>query len=156
MLLTKHDGEVSFSAMAFSKDGKTLLLTSDEGGEFASLYAMDLGKPGAAKRVIAHPDWDAEDAGFSSTSKYFHTVTNARPLLVVQGDHDARVKKDQSDRIVAGLQKRNVPVHYLVLANEGHGFSKTENNLAAYRATDRFLDRYVWGDTSADVIAKDK
>ena len=83
-------------------------------------------------------------------------MTNARPLLVVQGDHDARVKKDQSDRIVAGLQKRNVPVHYLVLANEGHGFSKTENNLAAYRATDRFLDRYVWGDTSADVIAKDK
>ena len=80
----------------------------------------------------------------------------SRPLLVVQGDHDARVKKDQSDRIVAELQKRNVPVHYLVLANEGHGFSKAENNLAAYRATDRFLDRYVWGDTSADVIAESR
>ncbi len=69
-----------------------------------------------------------------------------RPLLVVQGDKDARVKKDQSDRIVEGLKRRNVPVHYLVLENEGHGFTKTENNLRAMRLTDRFLDRYVFGD----------
>lgn len=78
-----------------------------------------------------------------------HFVANMkRPLLVVQGDKDARVKKDQSDRIVAELKQRNVPVHYLVLENEGHGFTKTENNLKAYKLTDRFLDRYVFGDTS--------
>ena len=74
-----------------------------------------------------------------------------RPLLVVQGDKDARVKKDQSDRIVDALKKRNVPVHYLVLENEGHGFSKNENYLAAYKTTDRFLDRYIHGDTSVEV-----
>jgi dipeptidyl aminopeptidase/acylaminoacyl peptidase len=71
-----------------------------------------------------------------------------RPLLVVQGDKDARVKKDQSDRIVDELKRRKVPVHYLVLENEGHGFTKTENNLKAYALTDRFLDRYVLGDDS--------
>jgi len=75
-----------------------------------------------------------------------------RPLLVVQGDHDARVKKDQSDRIVSALEKRKVPVHYLVLADEGHGFSRNESLLAAYRATDRFLDRYIFGDTTVDVM----
>ncbi|MCU0683766.1 MAG: S9 family peptidase [Polyangiaceae bacterium] len=69
-----------------------------------------------------------------------------RPLLVVQGDKDARVKKDQSDRIVEALKRRHVPVHYLVLENEGHGFTKTENNLRALKLTDRFLDRYVFGD----------
>jgi dipeptidyl aminopeptidase/acylaminoacyl peptidase len=69
-----------------------------------------------------------------------------RPLLVVQGDKDARVKKDQSDRIVEALKRRGVPVHYLVLENEGHGFTKTENNLRAFKLTDRFLDRYVFGD----------
>lgn len=74
-----------------------------------------------------------------------------RPLLVVQGDKDARVKKDQSDRIVNVLQKRGIPVHYLVLAEEGHGFSKNENYLAAYEITDRFLDRYVFGDTTVSV-----
>lgn len=76
-----------------------------------------------------------------------------RPLLVVQGENDARVKKDQSDRIVAELTKRNVPVHYLILQGEGHGFSQNESMLAAYQATDRFLDRYIWGDTAVEVIA---
>lgn len=71
-----------------------------------------------------------------------------KPLLVVQGDKDARVKKEQSDRIVKALKERGVPVHYLVLENEGHGFTKTENNIRALTLTDRFLDRYVWGDTS--------
>jgi len=75
-----------------------------------------------------------------------------KPLLVVQGQNDARVKQDQSDRIVAELQKRKVPVHYLVLPGEGHGFSQIESELAAYQATDRFLDRYIWGDTAVDVI----
>lgn len=77
-----------------------------------------------------------------------------RPLLVVQGDKDARVKKDQSDRIVDALKQRNVPVHYLVLENEGHGFSKNENFLAAYKITDRFLDRYIHGDTSVQVTER--
>jgi dipeptidyl aminopeptidase/acylaminoacyl peptidase len=74
-----------------------------------------------------------------------------RPLLVVQGDKDARVKKGQSDRIVSALKQRGVPVHYLVLENEGHGFSKNENFLAVYKLTDRFLDRYIFGDTSVSV-----
>ena len=74
-----------------------------------------------------------------------------RPLLVVQGEKDARVKADQSERIVAALRQRQVPVHYLFLQGEGHGFTKNENYLRAYETTDRFLDRYIWGDTSVKV-----
>jgi len=48
-----------------------------------------------------------------------------RPLLVVQGDHDARVKKDQSDRIVEKLKARNVPVHYLCSPGRDTGSRKT-------------------------------
>jgi dipeptidyl aminopeptidase/acylaminoacyl peptidase len=74
-----------------------------------------------------------------------------KPLLVIQGDKDPRVKKDQSDRMVDKLKARGVPVHYLVLTDEGHGFTKNENFVAAYKLTDRFLDRYVWGDESVHV-----
>jgi dipeptidyl aminopeptidase/acylaminoacyl peptidase len=74
------------------------------------------------------------------------------PLLVVQGENDPRVRKDQSDRIVAAVKARKVPVHYLVLPGEGHGFSKNENRLKAFEATDRFLDRYLFGDESVQVI----
>jgi dipeptidyl aminopeptidase/acylaminoacyl peptidase len=79
-----------------------------------------------------------------------------RPLLVVQGERDARVKQDQSDRIVAALKERKVPVEYLILPGEGHGFSKVEAILATYLATDRFLDRYIYGDTSAPVQSASK
>jgi dipeptidyl aminopeptidase/acylaminoacyl peptidase len=73
-----------------------------------------------------------------------------RPLLIVQMENDARVRKDQSDRIVAELKARKVPVHYLVIPGEGHGFSKNENLLQAYEVTDRFLDRYIFGDQSVE------
>jgi dipeptidyl aminopeptidase/acylaminoacyl peptidase len=75
----------------------------------------------------------------------------SRPLLVVQGELDARVKADQSERIVAALRERHVPVHYLLLKGEGHGFSRNENYLQAYRLTDRFLDHYLLGNTSQPV-----
>ena len=67
-----------------------------------------------------------------------------RPLLVVQGENDARVKKDQSDRLVEAVRKRGVPVDYLVIEGEGHGFSKTENQLLALETADRFLDQHLF------------
>jgi dipeptidyl aminopeptidase/acylaminoacyl peptidase len=79
-----------------------------------------------------------------------------RPLLVVQGERDARVKQDQSERVVAALRERKVPVHYLILPGEGHGFSKSEAVLAAYQATDRFLDRYLFGDSTVQVLPGEK
>jgi dipeptidyl aminopeptidase/acylaminoacyl peptidase len=95
------------------------------------------------------------DAKYQHDRSPIHFVDKiVRPLLVVQGDRDARVKKDQSDRIVEALKKRDVPVHYLVLADEGHGFSRNESFLAAYRATDRFLDRYIFGDTTSEVTPR--
>jgi len=97
---------------------------------------------------------DPNDASYQHDRSPIHFLDKiVRPLLVVQGDRDARVKKDQSDRIVDALKKRKVPVHYLVLKDEGHGFSKTESILNASRATDRFLDRYIFGDTSVEVVA---
>jgi dipeptidyl aminopeptidase/acylaminoacyl peptidase len=74
-----------------------------------------------------------------------------RPLLVVQGEKDSRVRKDQSDRMVSRMRARRAPVHYLVLKDEGHGFSRNESRLAAYRAADHFLDRYLFGDTEVTV-----
>jgi dipeptidyl aminopeptidase/acylaminoacyl peptidase/5'-3' exonuclease len=99
---------------------------------------------------------DPKDARYQhDESPLFFAERMKRPLLVVQGDKDARVKKDQSDRIVASLKSRGIPVHYLVLENEGHGFSRNESYRAAYEATDRFLDRYLGGDASVTVLAKE-
>jgi dipeptidyl aminopeptidase/acylaminoacyl peptidase len=107
----------------------------------ASIYAK-FGNPNDPKDV----------AYMRERSPLYFVDRIQRPLLVVQGDKDVRVKKDQSDRIVEALKARNVPVSYLILHDEGHGFSRNESLIAAYGATDRFLDRTIFGDTSVTVV----
>jgi len=97
-----------------------------------------------------------EHARYQHDRSPIHFVDQIKtPLLVVQGENDARVKKDQSDRIVEALKKRKVPVDYLVIPGEGHGFSKVENRLRAFQVSDRFLDRHIFGDESVKVLEQD-
>lgn len=94
-----------------------------------------------------------EHARYQHDRSPIHFVDRiVRPLMVIQGDRDPRVKKDQSDRMVAAIEARRVPVHYLVVKGEGHGFSKTENIVTAFTSADRFLDRYIFLDESVAVL----
>jgi dipeptidyl aminopeptidase/acylaminoacyl peptidase len=96
---------------------------------------------------------DPKDAQYQHDRSPLNYVDKiARPLLVVQGANDARVKKDQSDRLVDALRRRGAPVEYLVIEGEGHGFSKTENQIRALETTDRFFDKYILGATEVRVL----
>ena len=65
------------------------------------------------------------------------------PLLVLQGDNDPRVPKEEAQQVVDILKKegRTVDVHYY--ANEGHGFEKRENEIDAVRRTVAWFDKYL-------------
>lgn len=76
-------------------------------------------------------------------SPLFHTKNITKPLLVVQGANDPRVLQVESDEIVAAVRANGVPVEYLLFDDEGHGFSKRENRIAASEAYLKFLDRYL-------------
>ncbi len=98
------------------------------------------------------PD-DPAHAAYQRDRSPIHSVDRiTTPLLVVQGENDPRVRRDHSDRIVARMRARGVPVHYLLIPGEGHGFSKTESKLKTYQVTERFLDRYLFGDASRPVL----
>jgi dipeptidyl aminopeptidase/acylaminoacyl peptidase len=77
------------------------------------------------------------------------------PLLVAQGANDVRVPQEQSDRIVASLRERGVPVTYLLAEDEGHGFENPENRLRLYRAVEQHLAEHLGGrrGTASDVDA---
>lgn len=79
----------------------------------------------------------------TAISPLFHADKIKKPLLVVQGANDPRVLKVESDEIVAALKKTGVPVEYLVFDDEGHGFAKQKNSIAAQEAYLRFLDKYL-------------
>ena len=76
-------------------------------------------------------------------SPLLHADRIRRPLLVIQGANDPRVLKAESDEIVAALEKNQVPVEYVVFADEGHGFRKRDNRIAADEAMVRFLDAHL-------------
>jgi dipeptidyl aminopeptidase/acylaminoacyl peptidase len=63
----------------------------------------------------------------------------------MHGANDPRVKKSESDQIVAAMAKKRIPVTYVVFSNEGHGFMKTENTLAAAAIKEKFLHKYLGG-----------
>jgi len=78
-------------------------------------------------------------------SPLFHASNIVKPLLVLQGANDPRVLKVESDEIVEAVRANGVPVEYIVFDDEGHGFTKKENQLRGYEAIRRFLDRYLKG-----------
>lgn len=82
-------------------------------------------------------------ANLEAISPLFHAGAIERPLMVVQGANGRRTLRTESDQIVAAVRKKHVPVTYLLFEGEGHGLTKRENQIEAFRATLEFLDRYV-------------
>lgn len=62
-----------------------------------------------------------------------------RPLLIGQGVNDPRVKRAESDRIVAAMKEKRIPVTYLLYADEGHGFARPANRLSFFGVAEAFL-----------------
>lgn len=85
----------------------------------------------------------ADSVRLKSVSPLYNYQKITKPLLVLQGANDVRVLQVESDEIVEGVRKNGVPVEYLLFPDEGHGFLKKENNIAADNATLRFLDQYL-------------
>jgi dipeptidyl aminopeptidase/acylaminoacyl peptidase len=83
-------------------------------------------------------------------SPLFHADKITRPLLVLQGANDPRVIKPESDDIVNAIKKKGGVVEYVVFDNEGHGFTKKENEIAGNQAILKFLDKYLKGNPTAE------
>ncbi|KML33721.1 S9 family peptidase [Rossellomorea sp. H39__3] len=64
----------------------------------------------------------------------------AGPMLVIHGKNDARVRPEESERIVGRLRERGIPVQYILLEDEGHSFSKHDNEVRVYQEIKHFLD----------------
>lgn len=76
-------------------------------------------------------------------SPLFHASNIRRPMLVVQGANDPRVLQVESDELVAAVRANDVPVEYVLFPDEGHGFLRRENRIAAQEAYLNFLNQYV-------------
>ena len=69
------------------------------------------------------------------------------PLLIIQGENDPRVKKQESDQIVEAMEQRSIPHEYVVVPDEGHGFANAENWIRFSGLIETFLSEHLGGRT---------
>ncbi len=87
-----------------------------------------------------------EDREFLWSRSPLSKVDDIRiPVLIAQGENDPRVKRAESEQIVAAMRERGIPHEYVMYENEGHGLARPENRLDFYHRADRFLARHLGG-----------
>jgi dipeptidyl aminopeptidase/acylaminoacyl peptidase len=81
-------------------------------------------------------------------SPLYHAEKVKRPVLIIHGANDVRVKQDQSDRMVAALRAAGKPVEYVVIRGEGHRIIHWKNRLKVSRKVEDFLADCLGGRSS--------
>ena len=89
---------------------------------------------------VGNPEKDRDKLIEFSPITYLDGMT--KPMLGIQGANDPRVVQAESDKIVDALRKLGREVEYMVLEDEGHGFSKKENEIAVSRKMLEFMGKY--------------
>jgi dipeptidyl aminopeptidase/acylaminoacyl peptidase len=93
------------------------------------------------KSILGDPEKDR--AVYEADSPLAYIRNTKAPLLVLQGDNDIRVPKEEAEQVVEILKQngKTVDVHYY--AAEGHGFTKRENQVDAMHRMIDWFDRYL-------------
>ncbi|MGH9524388.1 MAG: S9 family peptidase [Terriglobales bacterium] len=93
------------------------------------------------KGLLGDPAKDPAVYENSSPLKYLNAIK--APLLVLQGEKDPRVPKEEAEQVVATLTEdgKSVDVHYY--PDEGHGFAKREDQIDAINRSLAWFAKYL-------------
>jgi dipeptidyl aminopeptidase/acylaminoacyl peptidase len=80
---------------------------------------------------------------FEDRSPIFFVDQIKAPLLLLAGGNDPRCPKEEAQQVVDAVKKRGGVAEYKVYENEGHGFSRRENQIDAYQRVADFLKARV-------------
>jgi dipeptidyl aminopeptidase/acylaminoacyl peptidase len=91
--------------------------------------------------LLGDPQSDARV--YDKTSVLAYLTAEKAPLLLLQGENDVRVPKEEAEQIASTLraQGNTVEAHYY--AQEGHGWRRREDQIDALRRTVEWFDRYL-------------
>ncbi|MDH4416440.1 MAG: S9 family peptidase [Acidovorax sp.] len=99
-------------------------------------------------RYVGDPAVPADRARMDAKSPLYRAEHAQKPILIMHGVNDVRVKLEQSEWMVAALRKAGKEVDYVTFQGDGHGNQRWPNNLTMYRKTEDFLARCLGGRTS--------
>lgn len=97
---------------------------------FATFFAHSEPWMAAISKVeYGDPDTEAEMlASISPINKVDRVVA---PTIVLHGANDTNVPVIEAEQVVENLEKRGVPVKYVLFPDEGHGWRKTVNRITS-------------------------
>ncbi|MEA2462329.1 MAG: hypothetical protein QOJ98_76 [Acidobacteriota bacterium] len=82
----------------------------------------------------------ATEAEMLRTLSPIHKVDRVKtPLIVLHGANDTNVPVVEAEQVVQSLQRRGVPVEYVLFPDEGHGWRKTPNRIRSVVAITKFF-----------------
>jgi len=96
-------------------------------------------------KYVGNPINPEDIIRMESKSPLFRVDQINRPLLIVQGANDARVKQQESDQIVSAMHQAGKEVEYILFQNEGHSIRNWQNRIIFYRKLEDFLARHMGG-----------
>ncbi len=88
---------------------------------------------------------------YHQRSPIHHTDKLSKPMIFFQGLDDKVVPPQQSEMMVEALRKRGIPVAYLTLEGEGHGFRKADSIIRTLESELAFYLR-IFGLTSPEPL----
>lgn len=100
---------------------------------------------------VGDPETEEGRAQLERQSPINHVENIQRPLLIVHGANDPRVRQAEADQIVVAMREAGLPVEYILAPDEGHGFSQRINRLAMYARIEQFLAEHLGGRYQPDM-----
>ncbi|MEZ4912177.1 MAG: S9 family peptidase [Saprospiraceae bacterium] len=95
--------------------------------------------------MVGDPNTEEGKTRIKEASPLFSVDKIVKPLLIIQGANDPRVKQAEADQIVIALREKGKKVDYLLASDEGHGFAKPLNRKAMYASVEKFLYEILGG-----------
>ena len=95
--------------------------------------------------MVGDPNTEEGKKLIKDASPLFSVDKINKPLLIIQGANDPRVKQAEADQIVIALREKSKKVDYLLAKDEGHGFAKPLNKKAMYAKVEQFLSETLGG-----------
>jgi dipeptidyl aminopeptidase/acylaminoacyl peptidase len=80
---------------------------------------------------------------FRDRSPFFFVDQIKAPLLLLAGGHDPRCPKEETLQVADEIKKHGGVADYKIYEDEGHGFSRVENQIDAYQRVANFLKAHV-------------
>ncbi len=80
---------------------------------------------------------------FETIAPLNHAAQITKPMFVVAGRNDPRVPWTEGRQITEALRKNQTPSWFLIAEDEGHGFSKKNNQDYLFASTVAFIRQYL-------------